>query len=89
MKTIPDASALIGWRKSSYSNGEGAACIEVADGMPGAVPVRDSKNPTGPALPSVRTTGQPSSPPSKAESSAAETAPRNAQTDWHQCHAHS
>ncbi|MFD3420199.1 DUF397 domain-containing protein [Streptomyces decoyicus] len=50
MRTIPDPSAPVGWRKSSYSNGEGAACIEVADGMPGAVPVRDSKNPTGPAL---------------------------------------
>ncbi|MFC9228589.1 DUF397 domain-containing protein [Streptomyces decoyicus] len=50
MRTIPVSSALVGWRKSSYSNGEGAACIEVADGMPGAVPVRDSKNPTGPAL---------------------------------------
>lgn len=49
MMTIPDASALTGWRKSSYSNGEGAECIEVADGMPGAVPVRDSKNPHGPA----------------------------------------
>ncbi|MGW1790046.1 DUF397 domain-containing protein [Streptomyces tubercidicus] len=49
MKTIPDASALAGWRKSSYSNGEGAECIEVADGFPGAVPVRDSKNPHGPA----------------------------------------
>ncbi|MFF8310787.1 DUF397 domain-containing protein [Streptomyces lydicus] len=50
MKTIPDASALNGWRKSSYSNGEGAECIEVVDGLPGAVPVRDSKNPHGPAL---------------------------------------
>ncbi|MFI7093488.1 DUF397 domain-containing protein [Streptomyces lydicus] len=50
MKTISDASALNGWRKSSYSNGEGAECIEVADGHPGAVPVRDSKNPHGPAL---------------------------------------
>lgn len=49
MMTIPDASALTGWRKSSYSNGEGAECIEVADGFPGAVPVRDSKNPHGPA----------------------------------------
>lgn len=49
MKTIPDASALAGWRKSSYSNGEGAECIEVADAFPGAVPVRDSKNPHGPA----------------------------------------
>ncbi|MFF7410706.1 DUF397 domain-containing protein [Streptomyces lydicus] len=47
---MSDASALNGWRKSSYSNGEGAECIEVADGQPGAVPVRDSKNPHGPAL---------------------------------------
>ncbi|WP_406399721.1 DUF397 domain-containing protein [Streptomyces sp. NBC_00879] len=50
MKTIPDASALTGWRKSSYSNGQGAECVEVADGFPGVVPVRDSKNPHGPAL---------------------------------------
>ncbi|MFI6843307.1 DUF397 domain-containing protein [Kitasatospora sp. NPDC050467] len=38
------------WRKSSYSGGEGGNCIEVADGIPGAVPVRDSKDPHGPAL---------------------------------------
>jgi hypothetical protein len=38
------------WRKSSYSNGQGGDCIEVADGIPGAVPVRDSKDPEGPAL---------------------------------------
>ncbi|NUP20085.1 MAG: DUF397 domain-containing protein [Streptomyces sp.] len=38
------------WRKSSYSNGQGADCVEVADNFPGAVPVRDSKNPKGPAL---------------------------------------
>ncbi|GAA3963908.1 hypothetical protein GCM10022384_14940 [Streptomyces marokkonensis] len=31
------------WRKSSYSNGDGGHCVEVADGMPGIVPVRDSK----------------------------------------------
>lgn len=31
------------WRKSSYSNGQGGDCIEVAHGIPGAVPVRDSK----------------------------------------------
>ncbi|BDM72816.1 hypothetical protein HEK616_63030 [Streptomyces nigrescens] len=49
-KKIPDASGIAGWRKSSYSNGEGAACIEVADGHPGLVPVRDSKAPQGPAL---------------------------------------
>jgi hypothetical protein len=38
------------WRKSSYSNGDGGACVEVADGFPGVIPVRDSKIPEGPAL---------------------------------------
>ncbi|MFJ8751684.1 DUF397 domain-containing protein [Streptomyces sp. NPDC102441] len=38
------------WRKSSYSNGDGGNCVEVADGFPGLVPVRDSKAPDGPAL---------------------------------------
>ncbi|MET8543472.1 DUF397 domain-containing protein [Kitasatospora sp. NPDC004799] len=37
------------WRKSTYSNGQGD-CIEVADGVIGIVPVRDSKDPHGPAL---------------------------------------
>ncbi len=38
------------WRKSSYSNQEGGNCVEVADGIPGVVPVRDSKNVLGPTL---------------------------------------
>ncbi|MFD0278786.1 DUF397 domain-containing protein [Kitasatospora sp. NPDC127111] len=38
------------WRKSSYSGSEGGNCIEVADGVPNAVPVRDSKDPGGPVL---------------------------------------
>ncbi|MEU8563022.1 DUF397 domain-containing protein [Streptomyces cyaneofuscatus] len=39
------------WRKSSYSNQDGGACLEVADDFaPVVVPVRDSKNPHGPAL---------------------------------------
>jgi len=38
------------WRKSSYSNQEGGDCVEVADGFPGVVPVRDSKAPLGPPL---------------------------------------
>ncbi|AJT65322.1 DUF397 domain-containing protein [Streptomyces chattanoogensis] len=38
------------WRKSSYSNHEGGECIEVRDDLPGLVPVRDSKDPHGPAL---------------------------------------
>ncbi|MFE9295971.1 DUF397 domain-containing protein [Streptomyces niveus] len=38
------------WRKSSYSNSDGGNCVEVADGYPGVVPVRDSKAPSGPVL---------------------------------------
>ncbi|WP_405808353.1 DUF397 domain-containing protein [Streptomyces sp. NBC_00210] len=38
------------WRKSRHSNGEGGSCVEVIDNIPGVVPVRDSKNPTGPVL---------------------------------------
>ncbi|WP_260640003.1 DUF397 domain-containing protein [Streptomyces angustmyceticus] len=38
------------WRKSSYSNGDGGNCVEIVDGVPGVVPVRDSKTPKGPAL---------------------------------------
>ncbi|MFI2262981.1 DUF397 domain-containing protein [Streptomyces tubercidicus] len=37
------------WFKSSYSN-NGGDCIEVAANITGAVPVRDSKDPNGPAL---------------------------------------
>jgi hypothetical protein len=33
------------WRRSSYSGDNGGECVEVADGFPSAVPVRDSKNP--------------------------------------------
>ncbi|MEU3311290.1 DUF397 domain-containing protein [Streptomyces sp. NPDC006662] len=35
------------WRKSSYSTGDGGNCVEVADGLVGIVPVRDSKRPGG------------------------------------------
>ncbi|MFF0740768.1 DUF397 domain-containing protein [Streptomyces sp. NPDC004111] len=38
------------WRKSSYSNQDGGECVEIADHFPNVVPVRDSKNPHGPAL---------------------------------------
>ena len=49
------------WRKSSFSGGNGGACVEVAilpgaavkgDGEAGGgvVALRDSKNPTGPVL---------------------------------------
>lgn len=37
------------WRKSSYSGNNGGACVEVAE-FPGAVAVRDSKDPEGGAL---------------------------------------
>ncbi|MGV9270838.1 DUF397 domain-containing protein [Kitasatospora sp. NPDC003701] len=37
------------WRKSTFSNGQGG-CVEVADGYERVVPVRDSKDPQGPAL---------------------------------------
>ncbi|MER7989649.1 DUF397 domain-containing protein [Streptomyces noursei] len=45
-----DFLTSVTWRKSSYSNHEGGECIEVADTLPGLVPVRDSKDPHGPAL---------------------------------------
>ncbi|WBB92715.1 DUF397 domain-containing protein [Verrucosispora sp. WMMC514] len=38
------------WRKSSRSNSNGGACVEVADNLPGLVAVRDSKDPAGPVL---------------------------------------
>lgn len=47
---IQDASVILAWRKSSHSGGDNGSCVEVADGIPGLVPVRDSKQPTGPAL---------------------------------------
>jgi len=38
------------WRKASYSSTNGGNCVEVARNMPGAVAVRDSKDPAGGAL---------------------------------------
>ncbi|MEV6208925.1 DUF397 domain-containing protein [Kitasatospora sp. NPDC051914] len=49
MSNTPDLSAAI-WRKSSFSGGTGGDCVEVAGGLDGVVPVRDSKDPSGPAL---------------------------------------
>ncbi|MFJ3177522.1 DUF397 domain-containing protein, partial [Streptomyces sp. NPDC086796] len=48
--TLPNASTLSGWRKSSHSGNESGSCVEVLDNHPSGVPVRDSKNPHGPAL---------------------------------------
>ncbi|MER7683965.1 DUF397 domain-containing protein [Streptomyces sp. NPDC097610] len=48
-----DLLAAATWRKSSYSNSDGGQCLEVVDNLPTPtplVPVRDSKNPHGPAL---------------------------------------
>ncbi|MFF2376967.1 DUF397 domain-containing protein [Streptomyces xiamenensis] len=45
-----DLSSTTVWRRSSYSNQDGGNCVEVADGWPGVLPVRDSKDPSGPIL---------------------------------------
>ncbi|SCL50722.1 protein of unknown function [Micromonospora citrea] len=37
------------WRKSSYSDNNGGACVEVATSSAG-IRVRDSKDPSGPTL---------------------------------------
>ncbi|MDG9716731.1 DUF397 domain-containing protein [Streptomyces sp. DH24] len=49
-RTIRNAAALKGWRKSSHSGSEAGSCLEVIDTHPSEVPVRDSKTPRGPAL---------------------------------------
>jgi hypothetical protein len=38
------------WHKSSRSNGNGGACVEVADNLPGRVFVRDTKDRDGGTL---------------------------------------
>lgn len=43
------ALGQVAWRKSSYS-AQVQDCVEVADGLLGAVVVRDSKDPDGPTL---------------------------------------
>jgi hypothetical protein len=48
-----DTFACAEWRRSSFSgSGDtgGGNCVEVAPNLPGMIAVRDSKNPTGPAL---------------------------------------
>ncbi len=39
----------ITWRKASYSTGNGGNCVEIGT-APRTVAVRDSKDPSGPAL---------------------------------------
>ena len=38
------------WRKPRYSGTTGGNCVEVSQNLPGAVAVRDSKDPDGPKL---------------------------------------
>lgn len=38
------------WYKSTFSNGSGGDCVEVAGNLPGIVAVRDSKDREGPKL---------------------------------------
>ncbi|WKK26696.1 DUF397 domain-containing protein [Streptomyces olivoreticuli] len=51
MSTIPEPP-LATWTKSSYSGNGGANCVEWIPTCveSSAVPIRDSKNPDGPAL---------------------------------------
>ncbi|MFF3481885.1 DUF397 domain-containing protein [Streptomyces sp. NPDC002701] len=49
-QSVPDSVIATGWRKSSYSGPEAGSCLEVLDGHPAGVPVRDSKDPLGPVL---------------------------------------
>ncbi|MGI5203881.1 DUF397 domain-containing protein [Spirillospora sp. CA-108201] len=44
-----EISVVALWRKSSYSNGMGGECVELA-ALPGGIFVRDSKDPDGPRL---------------------------------------
>jgi hypothetical protein len=56
------------WRKSSYSNGTGGSCVEVAvltAEDEHDIAVRDSKDPHGPALTFTAPSGVTSPPPSK------------------------
>ena len=46
MDVDPDGAT---WRKSTYSNGTGGNCVEVAH-LPNGRAVRDSKHPEGPIL---------------------------------------
>lgn len=43
---MSEQSATV-WVKSSYSGGSGGQCVELCRSLPGAVRVRDSKDPDG------------------------------------------
>jgi hypothetical protein len=46
----PIDMSAVSWRRSSYSNQDGGACVEVSDDCVPLVPVRDSKVIAGPVL---------------------------------------
>ncbi|MFI9309612.1 DUF397 domain-containing protein [Streptomyces triculaminicus] len=46
MNTTIDLSTAK-WRTSSYTNGDGGNCVEIADNLPGIIPVRDTKTAPG------------------------------------------
>jgi hypothetical protein len=46
--SLPNLSEAT-WRVSSFSGGQGE-CVEIADNIPGLVPIRDSKRPAGPVI---------------------------------------
>jgi hypothetical protein len=50
MTTKADTLSAASWFKSSYSNDQGGNCVEGARLADGAMAVRDSKDPHGPAL---------------------------------------
>ncbi|MET4923593.1 DUF397 domain-containing protein [Streptomyces sp. PSRA5] len=50
MATMADALSGADWFKSSYSNDGNGQCVEGAQLPCGAMAVRDSKNPHGPAF---------------------------------------
>jgi hypothetical protein len=51
MRRSENSTPITAWRKSTYSGESGGDCLEVNDtAAPTHVPVRDSKNPTSPAV---------------------------------------
>lgn len=49
MTPISALALAVDWRKSSHSD-NGGNCVELGRGLAGVAPVRDSKDPSGPAL---------------------------------------
>ncbi|MFE0370746.1 DUF397 domain-containing protein [Streptomyces tendae] len=51
LEVAQDFPGAAHWRKSTYSGGSGGEdCLEVTDGVPGVIPVRDSKVTDGPVI---------------------------------------